>query len=107
MGSKSSVSATSTRHQIEPVREFNRFYTRLIGVLNRDYLDSPFSLAEGRVLMEVYYRKTTTASVIIQALGIDAGYLSRMLRGFERRSLLAKAGSVDDRRQKPLSLSRT
>jgi len=96
-----------TRHQIESVREFNRFYTRLIGVLNRDYLDSPFSLAEGRVLMEVYYRKTTTASVIIQALGIDAGYLSRMLRGFERRSLLAKAGSVDDGRQKPLSLSRT
>jgi DNA-binding MarR family transcriptional regulator/GNAT superfamily N-acetyltransferase len=95
-----------TRHQIESVREFNRFYTRLIGVLNRDYLDSPFSLAEGRVLMEIYYRRTTTASVIIQALGIDAGYLSRILRGFERRGLLAKPGSTDDARQKPLSLSR-
>src|SRR5438105_4057270 len=105
MGSKSSVSATSTRHQIESVREFNRFYTRLIGVLNRDYLDSPFSLAEGRVLMEIYYRKNTTASAIIQALGIDAGYLSRILRGFERRGLLAKAASAADGRQKPLSLS--
>lgn len=99
------MTATSTRHQIESVREFNRFYTRLIGVLNRDYLDSPFSLAEGRVLMEVYYRKNTTASVIIQALGIDAGYLSRILRGFERRGLLAKAASAVDGRQKPLSLS--
>ncbi len=94
-----------TRHQIESVREFNRFYTRLIGVLNRGYLDSPFSLAEGRVLMEVYYRKNSTASVIIQTLGIDAGYLSRMLRGFERRGLLAKAASAADGRQKPLSLS--
>ena len=105
MGSKVSETSTSTRHQIESVREFNRFYTRLIGVLNRDYLDSPFSLAEGRVLMEVYYRKETTASAIIQALGIDAGYLSRILRGFERRGLLAKAASATDGRQKPLRLS--
>ena len=93
------------RHQIESVREFNRFYTRLIGVLNRDYLDTPFSLAEGRVLMELYYRKTATASMIIQALGIDAGYLSRILRGFARRGLLASAESSDDGRQKPLKLS--
>lgn len=94
-----------TRHQIESVREFNRFYTRLIGVLNRDYLETPFSLAEGRVLMELYYRKKTTASMIIQGLGIDAGYLSRILRGFERRGLLARTESADDGRQKPLALS--
>jgi DNA-binding MarR family transcriptional regulator/GNAT superfamily N-acetyltransferase len=94
-----------TRHQIESVREFNRFYTRLIGVLNRGYLDSPFSLAEGRVLLEIYYRKTTTASAIIQALGVDAGYLSRILRGLERRGLLANGASADDARQKPLRLS--
>lgn len=94
-----------TRHQIESVREFNRFYTRLIGVLNRDYLDTPFSLAEGRVLMELYYRKTTTASAIIQALGIDAGYLSRILRDFDRRGLLVNGESSDDARQKPLKLS--
>ena len=105
MGSKAPDTSTSTRHQIESVREFNRFYTRLIGVLNRDYLDSPFSLAEGRVMMEVYYRKETTASAIIQALGIDAGYLSRILRGFERRGLLAKAATAADGRQKPLRLS--
>jgi DNA-binding MarR family transcriptional regulator/GNAT superfamily N-acetyltransferase len=93
------------RRQIESVREFNRFYTRLIGVLNRDFLDSPFSLAEVRVLLELYYRKRTTASVIVQALGIDAGYLSRMLRGFERRGLLAKSAAASDGRQKPIALS--
>jgi DNA-binding MarR family transcriptional regulator/GNAT superfamily N-acetyltransferase len=87
------------------VREFNRFYTRLIGVLNRGYLDTPLSLAEGRALMELYYRKVTTASVIIQALGIDAGYLSRILRGFARRGLLADGETTEDARQKPLKLS--
>ncbi len=105
MGSKGSETSANTRHQIESVREFNRFYTRLIGVLNRGYLDSPFSLAEGRVLMEVYYRHQTTASAIIQALGIDAGYLSRILRGFERRGLLAKGAVAADGRQRPLTLS--
>ena len=97
--------AGQMRHQIESVREFNRFYTRLIGVLSRDFLDSPFSLAEVRVLLELYYRERTTASVIAQALGIDAGYLSRMLRGFERRALLTKSPGARDGRQKPVGLS--
>src|SRR2546423_4590091 len=94
-----------TGHQIESVRGFNRFYTRLIGALNRDFLDSPFSLPEVRVLLELYYRKSTTASVIVQALGIDAGYLSRMLRAFEQRGLLAKTAAASDGRQKPIGLS--
>lgn len=94
-----------TRHQIESVREFNRFYTRLIGALDRGFLESPFSLAEVRVLLELYYRKHTTASVIVQTLGIDAGYLSRMLRGFDRRGLLARSGTAGDGRQKPIGLS--
>src|SRR5438105_489095 len=109
MAAASRVSAETgeqTRHQIESVREFNRFYTRLIGALNRGFLESPFSLAEVRVLLELYYRKNTTASVIGQALGIDAGYLSRMLRGFERRGLLSKSDRAADGRQKPIGLSR-
>ena len=105
MGSKAPASTTSARHQIESVREFNRFYTRLIGALNRGFLDSPFSLAEVRVLLELYYRKSTTASVVVQALGIDAGYLSRMLRGFARRGLLSKSDATADGRQKPIGLS--
>jgi len=95
-----------TRHQIEAVREFNRFYTREIGALNRDFLESPFSLAEVRVLLELYYRKSTTASVVGQALGLDAGYLSRILRGFEKGGLLGKPSSGTDGRQKVLTLSR-
>ena len=66
-----------TRHQIESVREFNRFYTRLIGALNRGFLESPFSLAEVRVLLELYYRKNTTASVIGQAdSSVESGHPS-------------------------------
>jgi len=106
-GSVGAETGEQSRHQIESVREFNRFYTRLIGALNRDFLDSPFSLAEVRVLLELYYRKHTTASVIVQALGIDAGYLSRMLRGFDRRGLLAKSAGGSDGRQKPIGLSHT
>src|SRR5881394_3481486 len=103
--SASAGNGDQTRHQIETVREFNRFYTRLIGALNRDFLESPFSLSEVRVLLELYYRKSATASAIVQVLGIDAGYLSRMLRGFERRGLLAKSRAAEDGRQKPISLS--
>src|SRR5512132_2262958 len=95
-----------TGHQIEAVREFNRFYTKQIGVLNREFLGSPFSLAEVRVLLELYYRKSTTASAIGREVGLDAGYLSRILRGFSRRGLLAKSVPAPDGRQKPLTLSR-
>src|SRR6476619_5904112 len=89
---------TSSRHgrEIESIREFNRFYTRVIGLLDRDFLGSPFSLTEVRVLLELYYRRITTATAIGQALGLDAGYLSRMLRGFERRGLLAPAQAGAD-----------
>jgi DNA-binding MarR family transcriptional regulator/GNAT superfamily N-acetyltransferase len=95
-----------TGHQIEAVREFNRFYTKQIGVLNREFLGSPFSLAEVRVLLELYYRESTTASAIGQDLGLDAGYLSRILGGFSRRGLLAKSAPAPDGRQKRLTLSR-
>jgi DNA-binding MarR family transcriptional regulator/GNAT superfamily N-acetyltransferase len=95
-----------TGHQIEAVREFNRFYTKQIGVLNREFLGSPFSLAEVRVLLELYYRESTTASAIGQDLGLDAGYLSRILGGFSRRGLLAKSAPAPDGRQKRHTLSR-
>ena len=92
--------------EIESIREFNRFYTRVIGLLDRDFLGSPFSLTEVRVLLELYYRRTTTATAIGQALGLDAGYLSRMLRGFEGRGLLAPAQAGADGRHRLLRLSR-
>lgn len=98
--------ADRTEQQVAAVRAFNRSYTRQIGVLNRKFLDTPFSLAEGRVLLELYYRDGSTASAIGQALGLDAGYLSRMLRDFARKGLIARESSPTDGRQTHLHLSK-
>jgi DNA-binding MarR family transcriptional regulator/GNAT superfamily N-acetyltransferase len=92
--------------QVEAVREFNRSYTRQIGVLNREFLETPFSLAEGRVLREIYYRDGLTASAIGHTLALDAGYLSRILRGFIRKGLIARESSPSDGRQSFLRLSK-
>jgi DNA-binding MarR family transcriptional regulator/GNAT superfamily N-acetyltransferase len=91
---------------VAAIREFNRFYTRQLGVLDR-YLDSPFSLAEARVLYELRYRETPpTASDLTRELRVDAGYLSRILRGFTRRGLITRATSADDARRAHLALTR-
>src|SRR5215216_2808513 len=90
--SRSSI-INATEHQVAAVRAFNRSYTRQIGVLNRDFLDTAFSLAEVRVLLELYYHDGITASAIGQPLGLDAGYLSRILRGFAGKGLIAREGS--------------
>jgi DNA-binding MarR family transcriptional regulator/GNAT superfamily N-acetyltransferase len=99
-------STDQIEQQVAAVREFNRSYTRQIGVLNREFLDSPFSVAEVRVLLELYYHNGSTASAIGQALGLDAGYLSRILRGFARRGLIARESSPTDGRQRLLRLSK-
>ena len=91
---------------VDAVRRFNRFYTRQIGLLGKGYLDSPFTLAEVRVLYEVAHRGSPTASEIAQALGLDAGYLSRMLLSFRKRGYLARKTSEKDARQSHLSLTR-
>lgn len=89
----------------EAVRSFNRFYTRQIGVLREGLLRSEFSLAEVRVLREMSLREAATASEVGRELGLDAGYLSRIVRGFEGRGLVSRAPSPSDGRQSLLSLT--
>jgi DNA-binding MarR family transcriptional regulator/N-acetylglutamate synthase-like GNAT family acetyltransferase len=96
---------THLEQNIQTVRAFNRFYTRQIGVLRESLLKSPFSLAELRVLYEIAHRKQPTASELCQQLGLDPGYLSRILRGFEKRGLIRKSASQKDGRQSLLALT--
>jgi DNA-binding MarR family transcriptional regulator/GNAT superfamily N-acetyltransferase len=91
--------------QIAAVRRFNRYYTRQIGVLRKTFLDSPYSLGEARVLYEIARRDAPTASEIARSLDLDAGYLSRVLRNFERRGLIRKRTSPKDGRQSHLMLT--
>jgi len=91
--------------RIATVRRFNRFYTRQIGVLRKTFLDSPYSLAEARVLYELARGNAPTASEIGRTLDLDAGYLSRVLRNFEKRGLIRRTASPNDARQSHLTLS--
>jgi DNA-binding MarR family transcriptional regulator/N-acetylglutamate synthase-like GNAT family acetyltransferase len=91
--------------QIEAVRQFNRFYTRRIGVLRDGLLDSPFSLTEVRVLHDLSQRDQLTAGEIGSDLGLDRGYLSRILQRFEQRGLIRKTRSQTDARQSLLELT--
>ena len=83
---------------IEQIRSFNRFYTGVIGLLDQHFLDSPFSLTEGRVLYEIRHTEDCSAKKIREKIGIDEGYLSRILNIFRKKGLVTKAPSSEDRR---------
>src|ERR1043166_550621 len=87
------------------VGRFPRFYPKQVGVLREGLHASPFSLTQARVLYELANRAAPTAADIARDLGLDAGYLSRILRGFAQRGLLARARSPEDGRQSHLSLT--
>jgi DNA-binding MarR family transcriptional regulator/GNAT superfamily N-acetyltransferase len=95
----------ASQQTIAAVRRFNRFYTRQIGVLRKNYLDSPYSLGEMRVLYELAQNEKLTASDIARTLDLDMGYLSRLLRNFEKRGLCSRKTSALDARQSHLSLT--
>ena len=91
--------------QITAVRAFNRFYTRKLGVLDQHLGSSPYSLSEARVLYELAYRGELAAKDIGTELGLDPGYLSRIVQNFDEKGLIARKPLSSDRRQYQLSLT--
>lgn len=89
----------------EAFRRFNRFYTRQIGALHEHLLDSEFSLTEVRILYELAHRSTLTSSHLCRELGLNAGYVSRVISGFEKKGLVAKTRSPSDARATQLELT--
>jgi len=92
--------------RVQAVRRFNRFYTKRIGVLRQGWLGSDFSLAEARVLYELAHHDQPTATDIGKELGLDTGYLSRMLRSLDQRGFVRRTRSNADGRRAHLTLSR-
>jgi DNA-binding MarR family transcriptional regulator/GNAT superfamily N-acetyltransferase len=92
-------------HQIAAVRAFNRFYTRKLGVLDQQLLKSPFSLSEARVLYELAHQDHLAAKEIGIELGLDPGYLSRIIQNFDENGLITRRPLPSDRRQYRLSLT--
>jgi DNA-binding MarR family transcriptional regulator/GNAT superfamily N-acetyltransferase len=90
---------------IEGVRRFNRFYTRRIGVLNEHLLSSSFTLTTARMVYELATNEGVTATELSRRLGLDAGYVSRIVRELEQRGYLERKVSVADARQTHLSLT--
>jgi len=95
----------STYDRAEAVRQFNRFYTRQIGVLHEHLLASEFSLTEARILYELAHRPSLTTSVLCRELGLDSGYLSRVVGGFDKKGLLTRSRAPDDARATQLQLT--
>lgn len=91
--------------EIAAFRRFNRRYTRFIGTLQEGLLDTPYSLSEARVMYELATRRRPFAKEIAAELGMDAGYLSRILSKFQEAGLLKRAASPEDGRQTYLTLT--
>jgi len=104
MASAASVQVPTDR--IAAVRRFNRFYTRQIGLLDEGLLSSPLSLTQVRTLYELANRKESKAAELCDTLGLDAGYLSRILNGFKKNRLVKKKESPKDARQALLALTK-
>jgi DNA-binding MarR family transcriptional regulator/N-acetylglutamate synthase-like GNAT family acetyltransferase len=99
------MSEPDSENQVAAVRAFNRFYTRKLGVLDQHLLKSPFSLSEARVLYELAHREEISAKQIGGELGLDPGYLSRIIQKFDEDGLITRTPLASDRRQYQLSLT--
>jgi len=91
--------------QIAAVRGFSRFYTRKLGIIEPKLLNSPWTLQEARIIYEIAERQSCTATDLVRALGLDAGFLSRTLQALQRRQIVARKPSKTDRRVTELALT--
>lgn len=91
--------------QIASVRAFNRYYTRVLGLLEGTLLDSPATLVEARILWELRTTPACRAEDLIARLDMDRGYLSRLLASLEKRGLIVRRPSPEDARMKLLRLT--
>jgi DNA-binding MarR family transcriptional regulator/GNAT superfamily N-acetyltransferase len=99
------MSRNDSDSQVAAVRAFNRFYTRKLGVLDQHLMKSPYSLSEARVLYELAHREEPSAKEIGAELGLDAGYLSRIVQIFDENGLITRKPLASDRRQYRLGLT--
>src|SRR3984885_4512637 len=99
------MSHPDSDQQIAAIRAFNRFYTRKLGVLDQQLLKSPYSLSEARVLYELAHREDLAAKEIGIELGLDPGYLSRIIQNFDENGLITRKPLPSDRRQYRLNLT--
>jgi DNA-binding MarR family transcriptional regulator/N-acetylglutamate synthase-like GNAT family acetyltransferase len=102
---KSSTSESTLEVQIAAVRGFSRFYTSKLGIIEPKLLDSPWTLQEARIIYEIAARQDCTATELVRALGLDAGFLSRTLQTLQRRQIVARKPSQADRRVTELALT--
>src|SRR5687768_7398216 len=90
---------------IEKIRGFNRYYTNVIGLLDQHFLDTPYSLTEGRVLYEISHIENCSAKKIRANIAIDEGYLSRIIENFVKTGLITKIPAPEDRRLHLITLT--
>jgi DNA-binding MarR family transcriptional regulator/GNAT superfamily N-acetyltransferase len=96
---------TRQEHRVAAVRAFNRFYPLQVGLLSPGYLHSPFSITEARVIYEIATRGEAQVADLRRQLGLDAGYVSRMLNRFEEQGLIARERASADRRRQLVTLT--
>lgn len=93
------------RETIQQIREFNRFYTAHLGFLNRNYLDSGYSVTETRILFELKEHRQLSANRLIDMLHLDKSYISRLIRHFEQTGLITRQTDADDKRSLVIELT--
>ncbi|PGS51704.1 helix-turn-helix domain-containing GNAT family N-acetyltransferase [Bacillus sp. AFS041924] len=90
---------------VEKIRKFNRHYANVLGKIDQEIYNHPFPLTEARIMTEINENNGCTATYIIEKLGIDRGYLSRIIQRFDEESIIVKVQSPEDKRQYSLHLT--